>query len=321
MEYKDYYKILGVSRDSTAADIKKAYRKMAAKHHPDANPDDDIAAKKFKEISEAYEVLRDPEKKKIYDRVGSDWKRYHREGGGADDFNWSQYRQPGAPGGFTYEYSGNIEDLFGSGGSGSPFSDFFESLFGGGGFSARKQAGQQNAFGRENLDVQATMEVSLEDIANGVEKTFVLNNNRMRVKIPRGIRSGQKLKLAGRGNKSHRSQATGDLYIEIREKPDPVWKRSGDDLIIVMNADLYTMLLGGRLDVRTPRGTVKVTVPEFTQPGQSLRLKGQGFPVFKNDSRYGDMILKLNCRFPEKLSAPEKELFEKLKEMRMELHK
>jgi curved DNA-binding protein len=319
MDYKDYYKILGVSRDSSTADIKKAYRKMAAKYHPDANPDDDIAVKKFKDISEAYEVLKDPEKKKIYDEVGSDWKRYHRTGGTADDFNWSQYRRAGAPGGYSYEYSGNFDDVFGAGG-GSSFSDFFESLFGGGGFSAGKQSAQQNTFRRENLDVHATMEVTLEDVANGAEKTFILNSKRVRVKIPRGIKNGQKLKLAGRGNKSNRSQAIGDLYIEIREKPHPTWKRSGDDLIVEMNTDLFTLVLGGQFEVRTPRGTVKVTVPELNQPGQSLRLKGQGFPVFKNESRYGDMILKLNCRLPEKLSAGEKELFEKLKEMRMELH-
>ena len=319
MDYKDYYKILGVSRDSSAADIKKVYRKMAAKYHPDANPDDDIAVKKFKDISEAYEVLKDPEKKKIYDEVGSDWKRYHRTGGTADDFNWAQYRPKGAHGGFSYEYSGNFDDMFGAGG-GSSFSDFFESLFGGGGFSAGKQAAQQNTFRRENLDVHATMDVTLEDTANGAEKTFILNNKRMRVKIPRGIKSGQKLKLAGRGNKSSRSPAIGDLYIEIREKPHPSWKRSGDDLIIEKITDIYTLVLGGRLDIHTPRETVKVTVPELTQPGQSLRLKGQGFPVFKDENRYGDMILKLNCRLPEKLSAGEKELFEKLKEMRMELH-
>ena len=319
MDYKDYYKILGVSRDSSAADIKKVYRKMAAKYHPDANPDDDIAVKKFKDISEAYEVLKDPEKKKIYDEVGSDWKRYHRTGGTADDFNWAQYRPKGAHGGFSYEYSGNFDDMFGAGG-GSSFSDFFESLFGGGGFSAGKQAAQQNTFRRENLDVHATMDVTLEDTANGAEKTFILNNKRMRVKIPRGIKSGQKLKLAGRGNKSSRSPAIGDLYIEIREKPHPSWKRSGDDLIIEKITDIYTLVLGGRLDIHTPRETVKVTVPELTQPGQSLRLKAQGFPVFKDENRYGDMILKLNCRLPEKLSAGEKELFEKLKEMRMELH-
>jgi curved DNA-binding protein len=319
MDYKDYYKILGVSRDSSTAEIKKAYRKMAAKYHPDANPDDDIAVKKFKDISEAYEVLKDPEKKKIYDQVGSEWKRYHRSGGTADDFNWDQYRPKGTSGGFTYEYSGNFDDMFGAGG-GSPFSDFFESLFGGSGFHPGKQSPHQNNFGRDNPDVHATMEVTLEDIAKGAEKTFVLNNKRMRVKIPRGIRNGQKLKLAGRGNKSSRSPANGDLYIEMRVKPHPTWKRSGDDLLIEKNTDLFTLVLGGRLDIRTPRGTVKVTVPELTQPGQSLRLKGQGFPVFKDESRYGDMILKLNCRLPEKLSADEKELFEKLKKMRLELH-
>lgn len=319
MDYKDYYKILGVNRDSSAADIKKAYRKLAAKYHPDANPDDEIALKNFKDVSEAYEVLSDPGKKKIYDQVGNDWKKYHRAGGSADDFNWSQYKQqPGGPGGFTYEYSGNVEDLFGSGG-GSPFSDFFDSLFGGGAFGARRQAAHQNTIRRENLDVHATMEVTLEDIANGAEKTFMLNNNRIKVKIPKGIKSGQRLKLAGRGNKNATGTASGDLYIEILERPHPSWKRSGDDLIIEKKVDLYTMLLGGQLNLRTPRGTVKVTVPELSQPGKSLRLKGRGFPRFKNESVHGDLILKLNCRLPDSLTPEEKEMFEKLKEMRMEL--
>ncbi|MFU8860533.1 MAG: DnaJ C-terminal domain-containing protein [Cyclonatronaceae bacterium] len=318
MNYKDYYKILGVNRDSAAVDIKKAYRKLAAKYHPDANPDDEIAVQKFKDVSEAYEVLSDPEKKKIYDQVGNDWKKYHRAGGSADDFNWSQYQQQqGRPQGFSYEYQGNFDDLFGAGG-GSPFSDFFDNLFGGGGFGTGKQTTRQYAPRNENLDVHATMEVTLEDVANGAEKTFILNNNRIRVKIPKGIKSGQKLKLAGRGNKSVTGAAIGDLYIEIHEKLHPSWKRSGDDLIIEKKVDLYTMLLGGQLDLRTPRGTVKVTVPELTQTGKSLRLKGRGFPRFKNESVYGDLILKLNCRLPEQLTTQEKEMFEKLKEIRME---
>jgi curved DNA-binding protein len=208
--------------------------------------------------------------------------------------------------------------LFGAGG-GSPFSDFFENLFGGG-FSQGRAAAKAGSGMRENLDQYATMDVSLEDIAHGAEKTFMIDGKRVRVKIPRGIRGGKKLKLAGRGKQSARGGQTGDLYIEITERPHPVWKRSGDDLILEKDADLYTLLLGGQIDLKTPRGTVKVSVPELWQPGKSLRLKGQGFPVFRKDGHYGDLILKLNCRFPQNLTASEKELFERLKEMNLEKH-
>jgi curved DNA-binding protein len=318
MDYKDYYKILGVSRDASANEIKKAYRKLAGKYHPDANPDDELAAKKFKDVSEAYEVLRDAEKKKIYDQVGNDWKKYHRAGGTADDFDWSRYagnrHQYSPPGGFRYEHQGNFDDLFGSGG-GSPFSDFFDSLFGGGGFTAG-EADFRGQMRRQSQDLQATMEVTLEDIARGAEKTFLLDNNRIRVKIPKGIRSGQKLKLAGRGHQDIRGGKAGDLYIEIREKAHPIWKRSGNDLMIEKDVDLYTLLLGGNIDVKTPRGSVKVKIPELTKPGKSLRLKGQGLPFFKKENSYGDLLVKLNCDIPSKLTAEERELFGKLKELR-----
>jgi curved DNA-binding protein len=317
MDYKDYYKILGVSRDASAADIKKAYRKLAAKYHPDANPGDEKAVRKFKDVSEAYEVLRDAEKKKIYDQAGRDWKRYHRTGGTADDFNWSQYARRShqqQPGGFSYEYRGNVEDLFGSEG-GSPFSDFFENLFGGGGFSSGMRSEQRIRPDRQNPDLQATMEVTLEDIAEGTEKTFLLNQNRIRVKIPKGIQSGQKLKLAGRGHQGPSGTKPGDLIIEIQEKPHTLWKRSGADLIIEKDVDLYTMILGGSIDMKTPRGNVKVKIPELTRSGRTLRLKGQGLPVFKKENSYGDLLINLNCRIPESLSPKELELFKELREM------
>lgn len=322
MEYKDYYKILGVSRDASQDEIKKKYRKLAAKYHPDKNPDDKSAEDKFKEVGEAYEVLKDPEKRKLYDKVGSDWKRYQDAGASADDFNWGQYANRG--GGQRV----NFEDIFGGGsrgrGGGSPFSSFFETIFGGGGDpfgSQQSQARQyqsrtQTTPRQKGGDSQAQIDVDLKDILNGAEKQLRINGERVKVKIPPGIENGKKLKLKGKGQPSRTGGLKGDLFLKINVVEPEGFERKGNDIYQKVPLDLYTAVLGGELTAQTLNGKIKLTIPPETQNGSTFRLPGRGLPQFKKNGKRGDYFLKTEIEIPEKLTSKEKELFKKLAEER-----
>lgn len=318
MDYKDYYKVLGVSRDASQQEIKKAYRKLAAKHHPDKNPDDSSAEQKFKEVGEAYEVLGDPEKRKLYDQVGHDWKRYQQQGGQQGDFNWQQYaRQRGGQGGQYRRVNFDMDDLFGRGGrggagGGSPFSSFFETLFGGGGFGGAQQQQTRTMAGR---DVEARVEINMEEAYKGSTRQFSLNGQKMRVKIPKGIKDGQRLKLKGKGQQAVRGGQRGDLYLKVQVRPHILYDREGDDLHMEHAIDLFTAVLGGETYVPTLKGRVRLTIPEGTQSGQQFRLGGLGMPEF-NGSDYGDLYVKVLVQVPENLSKKERELFEELKKSR-----
>lgn len=320
MEYKDYYKILGVSRDASQDEIKKKYRKLAAKHHPDRNPDNDKAEEKFKEVGEAYEVLKDPEKRKLYDKVGADWKRYQQAGASGDDFNWSQYANRGG----GQRVNINMEDLFGGGragsGGGSPFSSFFETIFGGGGdpFAGRQsqarqyQSNARSASSRRGRDTKAEVDIQLKDVLTGVEKQFRVNGERVKIKIPAGIEDGKRLKLKGKGEAHRPGGSKGDLYLKINvEEPEGI-ERKGDDIYQNMPIDLYTAVLGGEMTAQTLNGKIKLNVPPETQNGKVFRLAGRGVPQFKSSSKKGDYYLKTDIQIPEKLSSKEKELFKKL---------
>lgn len=320
MEYKDYYNILGVSRDASQDEIKKKYRKLAAKYHPDKNPDDDTAEDKFKEVGEAYEVLKDPEKRKLYDKVGSDWKKYQQAGASADDFNWQQYANRG--GGQRI----NMEDIFGGarGGGGSPFSSFFETIFGGGGdpFSGRQsqarqyQSRAQTATRQRGRDSQAQIDVDLKDILTGVQKQFRINGERVKVKIPAGIESGKKLKLRGKGQSSQTGGAKGDLLLKVNVKIPKGYERKGNDIYQIVPLDLYTAVLGGELQAQTLNGKIKLNIPPETQNGRTFRLPGRGVPQFRKKTKRGDYYLKTEIEIPENLTSKEKELFKKLEEER-----
>lgn len=365
MEYKDYYKVLGVERKAEAGEIKKAYRKLAAKYHPDKNPDDPTAESKFKEVGEAYEVLSDPEKRKLYDQVGSDWKRYQQTGGRASDFDWSQYASQAPGGGFQI----NLEDLFGPGGAGfggagqggftggstggfgggqggfgggqggfagggSPFSSFFETLFGGGsagGFTGGPGGmgggpsggpgtggtrGARASAPRKGADYTAELSVTLKDLINGVVKTFRLDGQQMKVKIPAGFEHGKKLKLKGRGQKREGFPA-GDLILTVNVLPDPEFKREGDALRKTAQVEFLTALFGGEIRVETLTGAVKLKVPPGTGSGKQFRIPGQGMPNPTTGKR-GDLMISLQVSVPElsSLSEEEKELLEKWKKLR-----
>ncbi|MEX2463126.1 MAG: J domain-containing protein, partial [Balneolaceae bacterium] len=313
-------------RDASQDEIKKKYRKQAAKFHPDKNPGNKKAEAKFKEIGEAYEVLKDPEKRKLYDQVGSDWKQYKQAGARPNDFNWAQYSNQGGRGQRVHI---NMEDMFGGGqqsgrGSGSPFSSFFETLFGGAdpfgggqqqsgqfrtGTGARAGAGTGRQSAPRGMDSEAEIPVQLKDLFEGVEKQLRVNGEKVKVKIPAGIEEGKRLKLKGRGEGG---TTKGDLYLKIKiVEPEGV-ERKGLNIYQTVPIDLYTALLGGQLTAQTLQGKIKLNIPPETPNGKVFRLTGRGLPEFNKPNKRGDYYLKAEIEMPENLTSKEKELIKKL---------
>jgi curved DNA-binding protein len=309
MEYKDYYQVLGVDRDADEQEIKRAYRKLALKYHPDKNPDDQSAEERFKEINEAYEVLGDPEKRAKYDQLGSSYRQWERMGGQPGDFDWSQWAGGrGAPGGVRVEF-GDLGDIFGGG-----FSDFFNTVFGGGrpgqtGFGGRPR-GSRQARGR---DLQQQVSITLNEAYHGTTRVVRRNGHNLEVSIPAGAKSGTKVRLSGQGEAA--VGQSGDLYLVVNVQPDHRFRRNGDDLHTEVEVDLYTAILGGEVRLPTLSGAVMLTIPPGSQPGQQLRLRGRGMPQLKNPDQHGDLFAHLTVRLPEDLSQKERELFEQLAEL------
>ncbi|MBN8860508.1 MAG: J domain-containing protein [Sphingobacteriales bacterium] len=299
MEFIDYYKVLGLDKSASQEDIKKAYRKLARKHHPDLNPDDKEAHKRFQQINEANEVLSDPEKRKKYDQYGENWqhaeqfenaKRSQRtNAGNAYDF-----------GGEGYGYSGDF--------SSGDFSDFFNTMFGGGGSSG---AGRRSAKFR-GQDYNASLTINLREAYTTHQHTFTVNDKNVRITIPAGIADGQTIKLKGYGSPGINGGPAGDLYITFQITEDPVFKRLGDDLYATIDLDLYTAMLGGEKVVDTMDGKVKLKLKPETQNDTKTRLKGKGFPVYKKDGSFGDLIITWNIKLPTNLTEKQKELFREL---------
>ena len=320
MDYKDYYKILGVERKATTEEIKKAFRKLARKYHPDVNPGDDSAEQRFKEINEAHEVLTDPEKRQKYDQFGSQWQQWQQAGRSTSDFDWSQWTGGGfgAPGGTRVEYR-DLNDLFGGGGmGGAGFSDFFEALFGGtGGMrgGAERMRGGSRASAR-GQDVEHEVEITLEEAFRGTKRLLQVGNQRLEVTIPAGVKTGSRIRMAGKGGGG--AGASGDLYLKVKVLPHNVFSRKGDDLYRDIDVDLYTALLGGEVNVPTLSGTVALRIPPETQSGRKFRLQNQGMPVAKNSSSRGNLYVKIAIKLPQSLSAKEKELFEELAHIRQQ---
>jgi curved DNA-binding protein len=318
MEYKDYYKVLGVSKTATQDEIKKAFRKLAVKYHPDKNKENKEAEEKFKEINEANEVLSDVEKRKKYDELGENWKYYQQSGGSqSQDFDWAQYANQG--GGQTqYTYEGDFGDSFG----GSGFSDFFDTLFGGGGGGFRSS--QQGTRGRRSTrktslkgeDLGAEMSITLEDAYKGSEKIFDLDGQSIKLKIKPGIADGQTLKLSGKGGSGYNGGPAGDLLLKIHVLNDPLFERKGDDLYTDLRVNLYIAVLGGKAALRTFKGTINVNIPKESQNGKVLRLQGLGMPKYGKANQFGDLYAKLNIEIPTKLTDEEIKLFNELSEMR-----
>jgi curved DNA-binding protein len=318
MDYKDYYKVLGVSRDATADDIKKEYRKLAKKFHPDKNPGNAQAEKKFKEVNEAYEALSDPEKRKKYDQFGENYKQYQGGAGGggsADDF-FRQYRQ-GSGGGAQYQ--GDYGDMFGGagGGGGGGFSDFFQNLFGGaaGGGGSRQYGGGARSRAHQGQDYNAKYELTLEDAYTGVDTVVNVGNEKLKLKLRPGIRDAQKLRIKGKGGPGAGGGPDGDLYLEVSVKPHLIFERKEDDLYRDMPITVSTAALGGKVTVPLLEGSISMNIAAGTNNGKVLRLKGKGMPIYGKEGA-GDLYLTVRLQLPENLTQAELDLFEQLRKLR-----
>lgn len=308
MPYIDYYKILGVDKNASAEDIKKAYRKLARKLHPDLNPNDKEAQKKFQELNEANEVLSDPEKRAKYDKYGENWKHGEEYEKAQQQYEQqkSQQRQWSNQGGQTFYTEGDFSD--------EDFSEFFHSMFGSG-FSRRgSSTGSRSRF--KGADFQAELQLTLRQAMQTHQQTLSINGKNVRITIPAGVADGQKIKLAGYGQPGVNGGPNGDLYITFTIEDDPLFKRLGNDLYTDASIDLYTAVLGGETMINTLGGQVKMTIKPSTQPNAKLRLKGKGFPLYKKEGQFGDLYVTLKVHLPEDLSDKERELFIELSKIR-----
>jgi curved DNA-binding protein len=299
MEFIDYYKILGLDKNATADDIRKAYRKLARKHHPDLNPNDKEAHKRFQQINEANEVLSDPEKRKKYDQYGKDWQH-------ADEFERARQQQR------QYQSAKRGEQEFSGDFGGEDFSDFFSSLFGGG--NGGRSRNRQTKF--RGQDFQAELHLKLRDAYTTHQQMLTVNGKNLRITIPAGIENGQKIKLKGHGGAGISGGPNGDLYITFQIADDPMFKRLGNDLYTTSEIDLYTAVLGGETTVDTFNGKVKLKVSPGTQNGTKVRLKGKGFPVYKQEGHFGDLYITYQVKIPVDLSEKEKQLFTELSKLK-----
>lgn len=300
MEYLDYYKILGVDKTASDEDIKKAYRKLARKYHPDLNPNDKEAHKRFQEINEANEVLSDPEKRKKYDQYGKDWK--HAE-------QFEQARRQGG-GGFGGGFGGGQEyaETYTTGDF--DFSDFFNSMFGGG------KGRRQSRASFKGQDYHADLHLSLREAAVTHKQKLTINEQQVRITVPAGVENDQKIKLKGYGAPGVGGGPAGDLYITFKIADDPQFRRSGNDLHTTAPVDLYTAVLGGETTVDTLEGKIKLKVAPGTQNGAKVRVKGKGFPVYKQEGQKGDLYVTFQVSIPTQLSEREKELFTELAKLK-----
>jgi curved DNA-binding protein len=302
MEYKDYYKILGVDRKASEQDIKKAYRKLAMKYHPDRNAGDKQAEEKFRDINEANEVLSDAEKRSRYDQLGENYNRWAQAGGTADGFNWSDWSAP--RGGGQRVDVGNFDDIFGGG-----FSDFFSTIFGGMGGQTTTQRRAPRPAAPQAF--QQPVQINFQEAYKGTTRLLQVDGRKLEVKIPAGAQNGTKVRVRGAGPAAYGGQQS-DLYLVINVGDDARFERRGDDLYEEVSVDMLQAVLGGKATVKTPSGDVILTIPVGTQPGQTIRLAGRGMPNLKNPQKFGDLYVKVKVVIPRELTARQKELFEQL---------
>lgn len=293
--FVDYYKILGIEKTASLKDIKAAYRKLARKYHPDLNPNDKDAKKKFQEINEAHEVLSDPGKRKKYDQYGENWK--HADEYGKSDSQFSRQQASGQKTDYTWT----------SGGEEGEFSNFFESLFGG---YERSGRNRQVKFRGEDLTTELKLELS--DAYETHQRILNVNGKKIRITIPAGIENGQTIKIAGHGGQGIKGGPDGDLYITFLIANHPRYKRSGSDLHLTEELDIFTAILGGETTIETMTGKVKVRIPPETRNGTKIKLRGKGFPIHRKKGQYGDLFVTFSVRIPENLNEHQKKMFEEL---------
>ncbi len=309
MEFKDYYEILGVDKNATKEEIKKAYRKLALKYHPDRNPGDKNAEEKFKDITEAYEVLSDEEKRKKYDQLGNNWKYYQNA-----NFNEDWFKNFAGGGQRTYSFHGNLNDVFGDIGG---FSDFFKMFFGD--FGTRTAGHDFNGFTNASFtatkgqDYESELQLTLSEAINGTTKILNVNGNKIRLKINPGVQDGQKLRIKNQGGEGINGGERGDLYLKIKIADDPYFKRVENDLYYTMDIDPFSLALGTTKKLRTLDGKkIAVKIPAGSESSKILRIKGMGMPLGNNSNARGDLLIKLNVVPPKNISREDEELIKKL---------
>ncbi len=296
MAFIDYYKILGIQKSATDKDIKSAYRKLARKHHPDLNPDDKEAEKKFKEINEANEVLSHPENRKKYDKYGKDWQHGEAHEKAQREHQQQQSQQRGRQQDFSNE----------------DYSDFFESMFGGGGSSSRR--GHSPQF--KGQDYNAELHLNLKDVYTSQKQVLTVNGKKIRLTIPAGVENGQVIKIKGKGEQGRNSGPSGDLLIKFNIKNHTQFRREGNNLYMNLDLDLYTAMLGGDITVDAFSGKVKLKIKPETQNEAKVKLKGKGFPVYKQDGKFGDLIVTYHIKTPTNLTEKEIALFKELQKIK-----
>ncbi len=297
MEYKDYYKVLGLEKNAKPDQIRKAFRDLAKKHHPDKNPDNKSAEDKFKQVNEAYEVLKDPEKKRKYDELGDSWKNYSNNGGRQSDFDWNQW---------SNQSRGRSSD------SGN-FSDFFESIFGSGFGGAGGRSRTSRAVRGE--DMQASMDLTLEEAVKGTQRLVSIGGQSIKLNIKAGAKSEQVLRMKGKGSPGYNGGEAGDLLISLNVLKHPVFEVKGNDIYTDLYIDVLTAVLGGKVNLNTLDKAVSISIPPGTDSGKTLRLKGAGVPEYGLPDKRGELYVRILVRVPKTLSEKEKELYLELQKL------
>jgi DnaJ-class molecular chaperone len=329
VEFKDYYATLGVAKTATDKDIKAAYRKLARKHHPDVNPGDKSAETRFKEINEAYEVLGDPDKRRKYDELGANWRMYEQAqqqgqpfpggspfggfGGGGEGGAWTI--NMGEPGGYRTMSEEEMREMFGAE---DPFSSFFHTFFGGGGGGAAEGRGRGRApRAAKGRDIESEAELTLEEAYHGAMRRISItlggHARNVDVRIPAGVKDGSRVRASGEGESGSGGAASGDLFLRVKIRPHPVFERKGDDLYVKVPMAVNTAVLGGEAQVPTITGSVRLKVPETTQPGQIFRLKGHGMPIVGKSDVKGDLYATADVQLPRSLTADQRRLWEQIR--------
>lgn len=297
MAFIDYYNVLGVDKKASQKDIKAAYRKLARKYHPDLNPNDESAKKKFQQINEAHMVLTDAEKRKKYDQYGKDWQH-------ADEFEKAQqHRRQSTSSGHSFSGAGMDDDL----------SDFFWSMFGG---NAGSRGSSRQHVKYRGQDLNATLQLTLRDVYESHKQLLTLNGKKIRLTVPAGVENGQTIKIKNHGGKGVNGGPNGDLFITFEITNNTPFKRIGNDLHATVDMDIYTAVLGGEITVDTFDGKAKIKIKPETPNNNKVKLKGKGFPVYKSDGKFGDLLITLQLKTPTNLSSKEKELFTELSQIR-----
>ncbi|MDD2233609.1 MAG: J domain-containing protein [Desulfitobacteriaceae bacterium] len=321
MDFKDYYSILGVKPDADLKTIKKTYHQLAKKYHPDVNPGDKKAEEKFKEVTEAYQAISDPENRKKYDELRQTYQQWQQQGG-RGNFDWQPWQTEPGTGGYTRTMSPEeFADIFGDYGSMDDitggFSDFFSTIFGMG-----REAGQTNMhrrgtqLARAGRDTEARLTVTLEESYQGTTRIIQLGDKKIEAKIPKGVRNGSKIRLSGQGMPGSGGGPSGDLYLTINVQADPRFIQENNDLTMEVPVDFYTAIFGGELRIKTLSGEILLKIPPMSQSGKKFRLKGRGMPKLEQPQVHGDLYTQIKIVLPNDLSETELNTLKQLAERR-----